>query len=114
MVPEENPDIKCDTLEGWNNKVNFIPEQGQIIIYTDKTTVVDEEGKTIKYPGIKIGDGNAYLIDLPFIGDDNVELLLDHINNRTVHITQEERIFWNNKLNCENHINDQTLILNRN
>mgnify|MGYP003315995751 CR=1 FL=1 len=42
-----------------------------------------------------------------------LQQLLDHIANTTLHITQQERIFWNNKINCEDEVSEETLILNR-
>ena len=39
-----------------------------------------------------------------------------HMDNREIHITAEERVFWNNKLNCDDNVSEETetLILNRN
>lgn len=71
----------------WNSKPKTLSKAGFIYIYSDY-----RDGK----PAIKIGDGKAYLIDLPFIDDDFVE----HINNNVIHITQEERDNWNNKVRC--------------
>ena len=40
--------------------------------------------------------------------------IIDHINNTTIHITQDEREFWNKKLNCLEQVeSNETLILNR-
>ena len=40
--------------------------------------------------------------------------VVDHINNITIHITQDEREFWNNKLNYdEDTLNSGILTLNR-
>lgn len=39
--------------------------------------------------------------------------LTDHINDTTCHITEEERNFWNNKLNC-NAVSEERLVFNRN
>lgn len=98
-----------NTKEYWNSKPSYIPERGEIIIYENKSVI---DGQS--YPGIKIGDGNAYIVDLPFLGDDFVpeflDILTDHVNNMVVHVTAEEREFWNNKLNYE--INDETLVFN--
>lgn len=68
-------------------------------MYTDYR--LDEEGNAV--PGIKIGDGNAYLIDAPFMDTD----IIDHINNHTIHITEEERQFWNNKVRCFESVVDE-------
>ncbi len=39
--------------------------------------------RTVYVPGVKIGDGSAYVVDLPF-----------------VNVTSEQISFWNNKVNC--------------
>ena len=91
------------------NRLDYIPNRGNILIYTDKETLNDNT----TVPGIKIGDGLAYGIDLPFVGDDIAEDLLSHINNTTVHITAAERTKWNNKINCEDSVSAETLILTR-
>lgn len=71
-----------------------------IVVYTDYAQETDPEtGETYDIPGIKIGDGNAYLIDKPFVGDDTRDMLVEHINNQVIHITAEERQEWNDKLN---------------
>lgn len=114
------PFIDAATLNGikmefgstveWQARLNYIPNKGDILVYTDKETLSDNT----TVPGIKIGDGLAYGIDLPFVGDDIAEDLLNHVNNTTVHITAAERTKWNNKINCEDSVSQETLILNRN
>lgn len=83
-----------DTTANWNAQRTLIGQEGHIYVYSDHDTV---DGQNI--PGIKIGDGLGYLIDAPFV-DSNTSTVLNHINNTTVHITQEEREFWNNKVRC--------------
>lgn len=68
----------------------FIPEKGEIIIYSDYRTK-DIDGDIITIPGIKIGSGNAYIQDLAFVGDDIRDDLLAHIHDQVRHITIEER-----------------------
>lgn len=107
---------KTDTTEHWNEKISFIPLQGEIIVYSDYQQVDDGYGKKINIPGIKIGDGHAYLIDLPFIGSDSrydsiYQELRDHEDNRYIHVSQEDREFWNSKLNYK--IQNGNLILTR-
>ncbi len=103
--------ISADTKANWNAKLGFIPVKGEIIIYLDKATV-EEGNETITYPGIKIGDGMAYCVDLPFLGDELAARLLAHINNSSVHVSSADRIRWDNKLNCT--VNQETLVLDRN
>ena len=63
-----------------------------LVVYTDFSSYEDAETGEIHYiPGFKIGDGNAYLIDKPFLSDDIRMTLINHINNGTIHITAEER-----------------------
>lgn len=100
--------IQIGTTTELNHDLSYIPKKDQILIYLDKTTI---DGAAI--PGIKIGDGLAYCADLPFVGDDIVSQLLAHIADTVLHVSPEEREFWNNKLNCENQINNEVLTLNR-
>ena len=84
--------IHFDTTANWNSKLNLVAKKGHIYCYSDWR--VDDEGKYIV--GIKIGDGKAYLIDMPFTD----ELWADHVEDVIIHITQQEREFWNNKVRC--------------
>lgn len=52
---------KHDTESNWNNTINFIPNQGEIIIYD-----IDDN---YNYERIKVGDGNTDIKLLPFIDD---------------------------------------------
>ena len=85
--------IYYDLTQNWEAQTTMISEAGAIYIYSDYSEV---DGK--KVPAIKIGDGKAYLADLPFASQELLSLLTDHINDRTVHITAQEREFWNNKV----------------
>lgn len=86
--------IHIDTTAHWNAQPSLVGELGHIYVYTD---YVLEDGEYI--PGIKIGDGSAYLIDAPFVTGDN-SLLLSHINNDSIHVTAEEKLFWDDKVTC--------------
>ena len=91
----------------WNSQPFLIAERGFVYIYSDyrKTT----EGQNIA--SMKIGDGNAYLIDLPFMD----VLLYDHLADNVRHITQEEREKWNNKVRCYiSEVKDDILIFTTN
>lgn len=103
--------IFIDTTQNWNTQLNYVPAIGDIIIYSDKSTITQND-VTKNIPGIKIGDGNAYCVDLPFIADDVAAALLEHINDNVRHITAQERQFWNNKLNVN--INGEELQFTRN
>lgn len=77
------------TRNEWNADPTLKTKSGYIYIYSDAYRINDNV-----YPSFKIGDGNSFLIDMPFFD----EKMLEHINNHVIHITQEEREFWNNKV----------------
>lgn len=90
------PVVLYDTKANWNSNSSYIPPEGAIIIYSDYAT----DSNNINIPNIKIGDGLAYLIDLPYVSDDLRNEVLSHVSNTTIHITAEERSAWNNKVSC--------------
>ena len=120
--------LKRDTTANWNNAVGFIPLPGEVIVYEDyetKTYTVQENGrtvtKTVNIPNIKVGTGNAYVQDLAFVDEKTRSLLLDHIQDQNVHVSTEEKTFWNNKINVDDmyelvhgELEDETLVLTRN
>jgi len=115
---------KHDTTEHWNNAVGFVPLPGEIIIYDDyKTVTYEDHGETItkNIPGIKIGNGNAYVQDLAFIDDGLRDRLMAHIDNQEIHVALGEKVFWNNKVNIDDayeiingELEEETLVFYRN
>ena len=115
---------KHDTTEHWNNAVGFVPLPGEIIIYDDyKTVTYEDHGETItkNIPGIKIGNGNAYVQDLGFIDDELRDRLMAHIQNQESHVAPGEKTFWNNKVNIDDayeiingELEEETLVFYRN
>lgn len=83
----QKKEILSDTTSGWNSKVGLISSKDTIYVYTD---YAESDGK--KIPNIKIGDGNAYLIDLPFIAVSG--------------ITEEQIASWDNKVSVSIDPND--------
>lgn len=120
--------LKRDTTENWNNARGFIPLPGEVIVYTDyetKTYEIEEYGekvtKTVEIPNIKVGTGNAYVQDLAFVDEKTRDILMAHIQDHDIHVTLQEKVFWNNKINVDDaeeqitgELEDETLILNRN
>lgn len=92
-----------NTAEGWAAMGDYVPKAGEICLYSDAAK-------------IKIGDGSAFIADLPFIGEQDIQTLREalqrHMEDMTVHVTEREKEFWNNKLNYE--VSGDTLVLNRN
>ena len=57
--------LKNDTETNWNKAENFIPKQGEVIIYS-----ADESHPFFR---LKIGDGNTKIKELPFINSGSAE-----------------------------------------
>ena len=113
--------IIVKTTAQWQTLYNQKLPAGTIMVYSDHGTITETisgEEVTKTVPGIKISDGSTFIIDLPFVGDDVAQAirseLADHINDNIRHITAEERAFWNNKINCNDTVNQHVLILTRN
>lgn len=53
--------MKTDTEENWLKATNFIPKNGEIIIYA-----IDA---THSYQRVKVGDGKKKVNELPFINE---------------------------------------------
>ena len=107
--------IQYDTTANWDSKVGYIPEAGQLIIYSDYKTI-EKDGNQVLIPGIKIGSGNAYVQDLAFLDEALVRQIVNHIDDNLRHINTGEREFWNRKLNVNDasEVVEGTLIFNRN
>ena len=116
--------FKRDTTANWNAARGFVPLAGEVIVYNDYKQIQREINgvvKTVDVPWIKIGDGNAFVQDLPFVMEDLNDRLMEHINDMEIHVTLGEKNFWNNKINVDDayeqihdELVDETLVLNRN
>lgn len=70
---------KRDTTRNWELHADFVPFRGELIIYTDKYSYEDEEGRRVKVPAIKIGDGHTKICDLPFLGGGTAPVRYDQL-----------------------------------
>lgn len=87
--------IFSDTTENWNTQTFLIGKKDCLYVYTDYK---QEDGKDI--PAFKVGDGLAYLIDLPF----------SYMGN----VTAEQIEFWNNKVTAFiDTVEEENLILSK-
>lgn len=102
------------TTSEWNSDITIIGEKDVLYIYTDYKTI-QQNGKEVFLPGLKIGDGTSYLIDLPFFNDNIAfnEIVLNHIENGDIHVSENQKSFWNNKLNYQSQLINETLVFNR-
>ena len=98
----DSMNVECRTAAQWALATDYVPAAGTILVYTDNNN-------------IKIGDGLAYAVDLPFVTDAIRSEVLGalglHELDTNVHVTTSEKAFWNNKINCE--LEGELLILNR-
>lgn len=96
VTSEDLKIIYRGTTAYWDAKRTLISELNAIYVYTDYKTVDNKDGTYTIYPGVKIGDGTSYLIDMPFMAADDPRVIA-HIENDTIHVTASEKEFWNNK-----------------
>ena len=64
--------IHRGTTQEWNEQPELIGELEHIYVYTDYSSI-----NGVSYPGIKIGDGETLLADLPFATGSNTFPLID-------------------------------------
>lgn len=80
------------TVDSWASQRELISEKNVLYVYTD---YYEFDGKQL--PAFKLGDGSAYLIDLPVL-DAMIDAKIEaHMADTVCHITQEEREYWNAK-----------------
>lgn len=77
--------IQYDTTANWNAQLELIAQRGTFYVYSDHS--VDENDNPV--PGIKIGDGSSYLIDMPFVdmgggGSGGITVYIDPNNAENV------------------------------
>ena len=103
-------EVNCHSTEWWALKSRYVPKEGEIIIYTNRAQIEKDDGTFVDVPGIKIGDGNTYVADLPFVGDDLYTALMQMIEHSSS-VTPEERARWNDKITCS--LDGEMLILTK-
>lgn len=92
--------VYYDTTANWNAQSQLIAEAGTVYIYSDYDYVEDASGNRTPIAGIRIGDGTSYLIDMPFVSDKTTQMIVSHVSNSDIHVTTEEKQFWNNKVSA--------------
>ena len=104
---EGKASILMKSTQQWRQSIGTIGQLNTFYIYTDRDTKEDSQGNVINIPGIKVGDGKSYLVDLPFVDD----LFYSHIHNPNIHVTLAEKEFWNNKVRTQDsEIDEENLI----
>lgn len=110
-LTQSSVSIEIHTSQDWIDAGRAISKKGTFYVYSDGFT---QDGQVI--PRVKLGDGMAYISDLPFLDSYLLNQIFDHINDNNRHITPQQRLFWNNKLNVDDsqEIVDNALVFNRN
>lgn len=80
---------KHDTEENWNKATNFIPKQGEIIVY--------DIDSSHSYERIKIGDGMTNVISLPYVSETVVDAELsatseNPVQNKVIYDALDKKI----------------------
>ena len=106
--------VHYDTTANWNASYDLVGEEGSIYIYSDHDTITIQ-GVQYYVPGMKVGDGLAYLIDLPFVTEAVLERINNHINNSAIHVSSSDRESWNNKVSSFlDHADNENLVFSKN
>lgn len=117
LRPDQLRQPKMNTTAYWDARATYVPKKGEIIVYSDGETY-ERDGQTVTVPLMKIGTGNEYLGQLPFVGQPTRDALAAHIADNERHVNEGEREKWNSKLNIDPnpsiHYNNETLFFNRN
>lgn len=74
-------EVYYNTTAGWGAQTTLVSQAGVIYVYSDYKK--DSQNRDV--PNIKVGDGQAYVVDLPFMNMD---------------VTEAQITFWNNKVRC--------------
>ena len=88
--------IVSNLPEYWDSQRDLVAKKNTIYVYADKFT-----GESGYVPGVKIGDGTSFLIDMPFVADDVREQLMNHIQNTSMHVSSNDRQNWNGKVSVK-------------
>lgn len=75
---------KHDIEANWLKAVNFIPKQGELIVY--------DIDSTHDYERIKIGDGATVVSSLPFINEIITNEEIDEICGATIYAASEVKL----------------------
>ena len=74
--------IYYGTSAYWASKPTLVSEQGSFYVYSDYFNYGDQA-----IPGIKIGDGLAYVVSLPFTD----KMMIDHMMDSAIHLSPADR-----------------------
>lgn len=97
VVEVKKKQVFYDTTKNWNSDKTRIAQKGYIYVYSDYAQTTGFAGQVINVPGIKVGDGTSYLIDMPFAQGDVNEEVKNHITNKEIHVSKDDRERWDQR-----------------
>ena len=103
------PKVRYNSTEYWISKGDTVPDEGEIIIFYDAHKI---NGQYV--PDIKVGNGVSYLNNLPFLNGVDMAALAAHINDRSIHVSTEDRSSWNSKMSVSASAENEELIFTLN
>ena len=68
-IQKTNLTYQSKSTQQWNSTPFLMSEANVLYIYDDYKKIIDDYGNEVFIPGLKVGDGKAYLIDLPFLNN---------------------------------------------
>ena len=84
--------IVSGTTSYWQTHGNVVSTKDVLYVYTDWK----KNSSNQDIPGIKVGDGLAYIVDLPFTD----ELWAAHVMDTLLHVSASDRTNWDSKVRC--------------
>lgn len=86
--------VACKTSAEWAELITLQSRKGEVYVYSDAAE--DENGEPL--PMVKIGDGNAFVVDLPFVTAVDFRITQEDIDNWngkvSVRLEGENLIFY--------------------
>ena len=79
----DNNKIFYNSTNYWNSQINYIPNEGDLIIYSDYQTV-SSGAQTSNIPGIKVGDGITTINNLMFASGSGSAIPDDYVTYEVI------------------------------
>jgi len=97
---------RIDTHENWNAIASaYVPKKGELVVFDDSTAEIENPQPT----RFKIGNGVNVLSQLPFILQDVIDDYYAHKADASVHVSTDDRKYWNNKLGNKVNVENEVL-----
>lgn len=99
------PQVYYKTTAEWSQDPTLVSVRGAVYCYSDHQQI---DG--VDVPGLKVGDGSTYVVDLPFTD----QVYISHIADTSIHVSQGDRVRWDDKVTCAlDPLNPELLIFSK-